>query len=75
MLMDHTKSMKTAKGQTGGLVTFGKEAVASSSNKMKCNTKSLMETELIPFADKLTDITWMHYFVECQGYDIDEYVV
>jgi hypothetical protein len=50
--------------QTGSLVTFGKGAVASSSNKMKCNTKSLMEMELISLADKLTDILWMCYFVE-----------
>jgi hypothetical protein len=40
---------------------------------MKCNTNST-ETELISFADKLTDIIWMHYFVECQGYDINKYV-
>jgi hypothetical protein len=61
--------------QTGSLATFGKGAVASSLNKMKCNTKSSMETELISLANKLTDIIWMRYFVECQGYDIDEYVV
>jgi hypothetical protein len=63
------------RGQTGSLVTFGKEAVASSSNKMKCNTKSSMEMELISLADKLTDIIWMCYFVECQRYNINEYVV
>ncbi len=34
-----------------------------------------METELISFADKLTDIIWMHYFVECQGYYINKYIV
>jgi hypothetical protein len=55
------------RGQTGSLVTFVKGAVASSSNKMKCNTKSSMETELISLVDKLTDIIWMHYFVKCQG--------
>jgi hypothetical protein len=44
------------RGQTGSLVTFGKGAVASSSNKMKCNTKSSTEMELISLADKLTDI-------------------
>jgi hypothetical protein len=48
--------------------------VSSSSNKIKCNTNST-ETELISFADKLTDIIWMCYFVECQGYDINKYVV
>jgi hypothetical protein len=42
---------------------------------MKCNTKSSTETESISFTDKLADIIWMRYFIECQGYDIDEYVV
>ena len=63
------------RGQTGSLVTFGQGAVASSSNKMKCNTKSSTETEIISFADKLADIVWMRYFLECQGYTIDEYIV
>jgi hypothetical protein len=62
-------------GQTGSLVTFGQGAVSSSSNKMKCNTKSSTETELILLADKLADVIWMRYFIECQGYDIDESVV
>ncbi len=61
--------------QTGSLVTFSKGAVASSSKKMKCNTKSSTETELISLADKLTDIIWVCYFVECQGCGIDENVV
>ncbi len=60
-------------GQSGSLVTFGQGAVASSSNKMKCNTKSSTETELIRFVNKLADIIWMRYFIECQGYNIDEY--
>jgi len=25
--------------------------------------------------DKLPDIKWTAYFVECQGYDIDEYII
>jgi hypothetical protein len=41
---------------------------------MKCNTNSTV-TELISFVDILTDIIWMHYFVECQGYNINRYVV
>ncbi len=41
---------------------------------MKCNTNST-ETEIISFADKLTDIIWMHYFVKCQGYNINKYIV
>jgi hypothetical protein len=26
-------------------------------------------------ADKLADVIWMRYFIECQGYDIDEYII
>ncbi len=43
-------------GQTGSLVTFGKGALSSSSTKMKQNTKSSTETELISLGEKLTDI-------------------
>ena len=63
------------RGQTLSLVTFGKGAVYSSSTKMKQNTKSSTETELISLGDKLTDIVWMRYFIECQGFDLDEYIV
>ena len=42
---------------------------------MKQNTKSSTETELISLGKKLTDIVWMQYFIECQGFDLDEYIV
>jgi hypothetical protein len=63
------------RGQIGSLVTFGKGAISSSSNKMKCNTKSSTETKIIALGDKLGDVVWMRYFIECQGYDIDECVI
>ncbi len=66
---------KDCRGRIGSLMTLGKGAAISSSNKMKCNTQSFTETELISLHDKLPDIVWTHYFVECQGYDIDECVV
>ncbi len=47
----------------------------SSSNKMKCNTQSSAETELMSLHTKLPDVIWTRYFVECQGYEIDEYVI
>jgi hypothetical protein len=72
--MGRTKSTRTAE-VTGSLVTFEKGAIASSSNKMKCNTKSSTETELVLLADKLSNIVWVQYFIECQGYNIDEYVL
>ncbi len=49
--------------------------VASSLNKQKCNTKSSTKTEIIALHDKLSDVIWMRYFVECQGYDIDECII
>ncbi len=68
---------KDCHGQTGSLVTFGSGAVASSSNKQKCNanTKSSTEMEIIALHDKLSDVIWMRYFVECQGYNIDECII
>jgi len=63
------------RGQTGSLVTFGAGAVSSSSNKQKSNTKSSTETEIIALHDKLSDVIWMRYFVECQGYTIDECII
>ena len=54
---------------------MGKGSAINSSNKMKCNTQSSTETELISVHDKLPDIIWSRYFVQCQGYDINEYIV
>ena len=63
------------RGRTGSLVTFGAGAVSSSSNKQKNNTKSSTKTEIIALHDKLSDVIWMRYFVECQGYTIDECII
>ena len=56
-------------------MTMGKGAAISSSNVMKLNTQSSTETELISLHDKLPDVMWTGYFVECQGYDIDKCVI
>jgi hypothetical protein len=66
---------KDCRGQIGCLMTMGKGVAISSSNVMKCNTRSSNEMELISIHDKLPDIIWMRYFVEGQGYDIDEYMI
>jgi hypothetical protein len=62
-------------GQIGSLMTMGKGAAISSSNVMKCNTQSSTETELISLHDKLPDVIWTRYFVECQGYNIGKCVI
>jgi hypothetical protein len=53
----------------------GEGSCDQSSNILKCNTRSSTETEIISVHDKLPDIIWTRYFVECQGYDIDKYIV
>ena len=63
------------KGHTGALMTLGRGAIASSSRKQKINTKSSTETELIAVDDKLGDILWMRYFLESQGYTIEENII
>ncbi len=63
------------RGQIGCLMTMGKGAGISSLNVMKCNTQSSTEMELISIHNKLPDIIWTRYFVEGQGYDIDEYMI
>jgi hypothetical protein len=45
-------------GQIGSLMTMGKEAAISSSNVMKCNTRSSTETDPISLHDKLPDVIW-----------------
>ncbi len=63
------------RGQIGCLMTMEKGAACSSSNKMKCNGRSLSKTELISLHNYLLDVIWTKYFVECQGYEIDECVI
>jgi hypothetical protein len=56
------------RGHTGALLTFGRGAVISSSNKQKLNTKSSTESELVGLYDKTGDILWTCNFLEAQGY-------
>jgi len=63
------------RGHTGALMTLGKGAIVSSSRKQKINTKSSTETELVAVDDKLGDILWMRYFLESQGYTIENNII
>jgi hypothetical protein len=66
---------KDCRGQIGCLMTIGKGASISSLNVVKYNIQSSTETELISIHNKLPDIIWTRYFVEGQGYNIDEYMI
>ena len=60
------------KGHSGYGMSFGKGAVLSYSQKQKINTKSSTESELVGMDDALTRVIWGLYFVEAQGYTIDQ---
>ena len=57
------------------MMTMGKGAIVSKSLKQKINTKSSTESELVALDSALPKILWCLYFVESQGYSIDENVV
>jgi hypothetical protein len=63
------------KGHTGSILTFGKGATTSSSNKQKLPSKSSTESKLIGLYDKVGDILWTRNFMEAQGYTIATNIV
>jgi hypothetical protein len=63
------------KGYTGSILTFGKGATTSSSNKQKIPPKSSTESEIIGLHDKTGDVLWMYHFLEAQGYTISHNII
>ncbi len=59
---------KDMKSHTGGVMTMGKGAILSQSNKQKLNTKSSTEAELVG-ADEITNLLlWTKHFLDEQGH-------
>ena len=63
------------KGHTGSMMSLGGGAIVSSSTKHKINTKSSTESELVALDDALPMILWCLYFIEAQGYTVEQNVV
>jgi hypothetical protein len=63
------------KSHTGGIMTLGKGAVYGTSLKQKINTKSSTESELVGVGEALPIILWTRYFMEAQGYPIQDNMV
>ena len=66
------------RGHTGGTMSMGKDgrgSIISISKKQKLNTKSLTEAELIGADDAMPQMLWTRYFLEAQGYGIDENIL
>ena len=56
------------KGHGGAIITMGKGATSSYSRKLKLNTRSSTETELVVAAMYMPEMLWTLYFIQSQGY-------
>ncbi len=53
-------------------MTMGKDSVYSTSSRQKLNTKSLTEAELVGVDDIMPMIVWTRYFLQAQGYEVQD---
>ncbi len=56
------------KGHGGAMFTMGKGAKSSYSRKVKLNTRSSTETELVTADMFMPEMLWSLYFIQAQGY-------
>jgi hypothetical protein len=63
------------KSHTGVMLTLGKGAAYAASTKHKFNTKSWTESELVGVDDGMAQVLWTRYFLEAQGYGIEESII
>ena len=63
------------KSHTGGVMSLGKGAIYSCSTKQKLNTKISTESELVGIDDVMPMILWMRYFLEAQGFVVNDNIV
>ena len=60
------------KGHTGSMMSLGEGMVVNGSRKQKINVKSPTKLELIALDDALPLILWCLYFIEAQGYSVEQ---
>jgi hypothetical protein len=63
------------RGHTGGGLTLGRGCPFVSSTKQKMNTRSSTESELVGVDDLMPSILWTRYFLNEQGYKIQDNIV
>ena len=63
------------KGKTGAMMMMGKGSPISFSRKQKLNMRSSCEGELIGIDDAMPVILWLRYFIEAQGYTIEQNIL
>ena len=60
------------KSHTGAVMSLGQGGVYSKSSKQRLNTKSSTEAELVAASDMSGQILWTLYFLQEQGYMVEE---
>jgi hypothetical protein len=60
------------KSHTGGVMSLGRGAVHGTSTRQKINTTSSTEAEVVGLHEVLPQILWTRYFLEAQGYGVEE---
>ena len=60
-----------SEGHAGAMMSMGKSTIVNMSRKHKLNVGSSTESELVSIADVLGVMMWCKYFIEAQGYTID----
>jgi hypothetical protein len=63
------------KSHTGGAMSLGRGAVHGTSTHQKINTTSSTEAEVVGMHEVLPQILWTLYFLEAQGYRVEESVI
>ena len=63
------------KSHTGGVITLGRGAIMSKSQKQKLNTKSSTEAEIVGCSDYAPNALWASKFLDRQGYTVERNVI
>ena len=63
------------RGHTGGGLTLGRGFPIVTSTNQKLNTCSSTESELVGVDDMMPSILWSRYFLEAQGYEVNDNVI
>jgi hypothetical protein len=63
------------RSHTGGCMTLGKGVVYGTSTNQKLNKRSSTEAELVGVNDVMSQVLWTRYFLEAQGYGVNDNVV
>jgi hypothetical protein len=63
------------RSHTGGVMMLGKGAIYGTITCQELNTKSSTEAELVGVNDIMPQVLWTRYFLEAQGYDVNESII